>query len=451
MSTIDLHYKKMTETPVSKLIIKLGIPTTVSMLITSIYNLADTYFVGTLGESAQGAIGILFTLQCIIQAFAFMFGHGSGVFVAKKLADKDVNSATNYASTAFFSGIAIGSVLTVFGLIFLTPFMLFLGSSNTILPYAKEYGACVLITAPLLIGSLVLNNCLRYEGKAFYAMIGLTSGGILNIFGDFLLVKVFKMGVLGAGIATAVSQTISFILLVILYFKFAQSKISLKAITLKAGLYYNIIRVGFPSFIRQGLTSVSGGILNNLAKPYGDALIAAMSVVNKYTSLIMFVGLGVGQGFQPVASFNYEAKKYDRVKNSVLFTAIFGLLLVSVLSLPGVLFPEFIISVFQKKETVITLGAPALRYASIGIMLLPISIVANMLFQSTCQAAKASFLALMRSGLAFIPTIIVLETIYGVNGILIAQPIADVLSTLVAIPFLVEFLIKINKLSKENL
>ena len=378
-----------------------------------------------------------------------MFGHGSGVYVAKNLADKDVDNASRYASTAFYTSVTIGAIITVFGLVFITPFMRLLGSSETILPYAVEYGACVLAAAPFMMGALVLNNCLRFEGKAFYAMIGLTSGGILNIIGDYLLVEVFNMGVLGAGIATAVSQAISFTLLVILYKKNAQSKVSVKNVSFKFIVYANVIRVGFPSFIRQGLTSISGGILNNLAKPYGDALIAAMSVVNKYTSLIMFVGLGVGQGFQPVASFNYEAKKYDRVKKSTLFTAAFGLVLVCILSIPGILFPSFIISLFQKSQAVIDLGSPALRYASVGIMFLPVSIVANMLFQSTCQAGKASFLALMRSGLAFIPTVIVLESLLNVNGILLAQPIADVLSTLVAVPFLVAFLIKINKLQKE--
>ena len=282
MSSVDLHYKKMTETPVSKLIISLGIPTTVSMLITSIYNLADTYFVGELGESAQGAIGILFTMQCIIQAISFMFGHGAGVYVSKYLANKDLKTATRFASSAFYISILIGVVFSVFGLIFIKPFMLLLGSSQTILPYAITYGACILLATPFIMGSLVLNNCLRYEGKAFYAMLGLGTGGILNIFGDFLLVKVFGLGVFGAGLATAVSQLISFVILVVMYYKFAQSKLMLKSVSKRFKDYFGIMKIGFPSFLRQGLTSISGGLLNNLSKPYGDATIAAMSVVNKY-------------------------------------------------------------------------------------------------------------------------------------------------------------------------
>ena len=213
MTAADQHYEKMTKTPVSRLIVKLGIPTTVSMLITNIYNLADTYFVGSLGESPQAATGILFTLQCIIQAVAFMLGHGSGSFVSKALADKNVKEATRYASTSFFTGAAAGTLLSVFGLIFLTPFMRLLGSTETILPYARDYGMWVLIACPFMVCSLVLNNNLRYEGKAFFAMIGLTTGGILNIFGDYLLIRVLDMGVFGAGMATAVSQMISFSIL----------------------------------------------------------------------------------------------------------------------------------------------------------------------------------------------------------------------------------------------
>ena len=209
MTAADQYYDKMTKTPVSRLIVRLGIPTTISMLITSIYNLADTYFVGSLGESQQAATGILFTLQCIIQAISFMLGHGSGTFVSKALADKNTKEATCYVSSAFFVGAVAGTLLTVCGLLVLEPFMRLLGSTETILPYACDYGMWVLLSCPFMVCSLILNNNLRYEGKAFYAMIGLTTGGILNIFGDYLLIQVFHLGVFGAGMATAISQFIS--------------------------------------------------------------------------------------------------------------------------------------------------------------------------------------------------------------------------------------------------
>jgi len=440
MTAADLHYKKMTETPIPRLIIGLGIPTTISMLITGIYNLADTYFVGGLGESPQAATGILFTLQSIIQAIAFMWGHGSGTFVAKSLADRDTKSATRYVSSAFFIGIFMGLILSTFGLLFLDPLLLLLGSTQTILPFARDYGMWVLIACPFMIGSLVLNNNLRYEGKAFYSMIGLTTGGILNIFGDFLLIRIFHLGVFGAGLATAVSQIISFTILLFLYFRMAQSNISLRAVSRDVREYLAIAKVGFPSLIRQGLNSISGGILNNLTKPFGDAAIAAMSVVNRFSSLVMFVGLGIGQGFQPVASFNYQAKKYTRVKKGLIFTTTFGFCLLAVLAAGGFAFAEPIVYLFQEHPEVRVIGVPALRYATIGILFLSLSVPVNMLYQSIRRAGIASLLSLLRSGAIFIPVLLILHHFCGLTGIQLAQPVADMLTGLISIPFMLYFL-----------
>lgn len=440
MDKAEQYYKKMTETPVSRLIVRLGIPTTISMLITGIYNLADTYFVGGLGESAQAATGILFTLQAIIQAVAFMLGHGSGTYVSKALADKNTKEATEYVSTAFFTGAVAGTVLTVAGLLALKPFMRLLGSTETILPYACDYGMWVLISCPFLICSLVLNNNLRYEGKAFYAMFGLTAGGLLNIFGDWLLIKVCKMGVYGAGLSTAISQIISFTILLILYLRMAQSTISLRAVSHKVGVYLGIVRVGFPSLIRQGLTSISGGILNNLTKPFGDAAIAAISVVNRFSSMVMCVGLGIGQGYQPVASFNYQARKYKRVKQGLIFTTALGFGMILIFSAAGFAYAKEIVTVFQKSERVIEIGTPALRYATVGLLFLPLSVPVNMLYQSIRKAGIASFLSILRSGAMLIPTLLIGSHFLGLQGILLAQPISDCLTGLTCIPFVIHFL-----------
>lgn len=440
MSSIDEHYQKMTQTPVSRLIVRLGIPTTISMLITSIYNLADTYFVGTLGESQQAATGILFTLQAIIQAIAFMLGHGSGSFVSKALADKNRDEATEYVSTAFFTGAIAGLTLSVLGLICLSPFMRLLGSTETILPYARDYGMWVLIACPFMVCSIVLNNNLRYEGKAFYAMIGLTGGGILNIFGDYLLIRVFDLGVYGAGMSTAISQIISFLILLYFYFKMAQSKISLHAVSRSLSVYAGIFKVGFPSLIRQGLSSISSGLLNNLTKPYGDAAIAAMSVVNRYYMLVMCVGLGIGQGFQPVAAFNYQAKKYTRVKKGLTFTTTFGFIFVGTLSLISFCFAEPIFALFQKSAAAAEIGVPALRYATIGLLFMPLSVPVNMLYQSIRKAGTASFLSLLRSGLILIPVVLIGVTLWGRLGIQIAQPLSDTITGLISIPFSLHFL-----------
>ena len=442
MAEIQSHYDKMTKTPLTKLIVSLGIPTTISMLVTNIYNMVDTYFVGTLGESPQAATGILFTLQAIIQAVAFMLGQGSGTMVSKALADRNEKEASEYVSTGFFVGIGIGSVLMIGGLLFLSPFMRLLGSTETILPYAKQYGACVLITSPIMMGSFVLNNNLRYEGKSFYAMIGLVTGGILNILGDYLLVMVFEMGILGAGIATAVSQAISFLLLLYFFERMAQSKIRLSYVSKKFLPYKTIAKVGVPALIRQGLGSFSSGLLNNLTRPYGDAAIAAMSVVNRFSAFVMCVGLGIGQGFQPVASFNYQAKEYKRVKKGLLVTMGIGFCMIVLLAVPGVIFAEQIVYMFQKSEAVAEIGVFALRCSCVGVVFLALSVPVNMLYQSIRNAKISSILSLMRSGLMFIPTLLITTQLWGLRGIQISQPIADMLTGLISIPFIISFLRK---------
>ena len=439
MTNADQHYKKMTETPVAKLILNLGIPTTISMLITNIYNMADTYFVGTLGESAQAATGVLFTVQAIMQGIAFMFGHGGGTFIARALADKNTKEATKYISSAFFVGGIIGLIITVLGLTFLEPLVRFLGSTETIVPHAKDYGMWILLAAPFIICSFILNNGLRYEGKALYAMYGLTAGGILNIFGDYFLVMKCGLGVYGAGLATAASQVISFGILLYMYLKMAQSTLSVKAVSRDFRLYLSICRVGLPSLIRQGLTSVTNGLLNNLTKPFGDAAIAAMSVVSRYSNFLMCVGLGMGQGFQPVASFNYQAKRIDRVKKGLLFTTAFGLVFIGAMSTISILFAEPIISIFQKHPDVIEIGAKALRFTAFGMMFMPFSVPVNMLYQSIQQPTISSVLSMIRSGAVTIPLLLLGVPVLGLLGIQIAQPAADIVAGLVSIPFIIRF------------
>lgn len=442
MTNAEKHYEKMTQTPVSQLILQLGIPTTISMLITSIYNMADTYFVGTQGESAQAATGVLFTLQAIIQGLSFMLGHGSGSYISKYLAEKDTEKSSRYISTAFFTGITLGVIILVFGLIFLDPLVRLLGSTETILPHAKDYGFWILLACPFIMCSLILNNALRYEGKAFYAMIALTSGGILNILGDYILVYRFHMGVYGAGLATAVSQAIGFTLLLILFFRSAQSRISIKLVSRDPKLYLSIFRVGLPSLIRQSMNAFTVGILNNLTKPFGDAAIAAMSIVNRMSMFLMCLGLGIGQGFQPVAAFNYQAKKYDRVKKGLAFTICFCFLFVGGLSLFSFCFAENVISLFQKHSEVIRIGSVALRFTACGLLFTGLSVPVNMLYQSIQKPAISSVLSLIRSGGITIPLLLIAVPRIGILGIQIAQPAADVVAGIVSVPFIVRFLRK---------
>lgn len=440
MTNADKHYQKMTQTPVAKLIVQLGVPTTISMLITSIYNMADTYFVGTLGESAQAATGVLFTLQAIIQGVAFMLGQGSGTFISRELADRNTDKASMYVSSAFFAGGMIGLLITLAGLCILESLVLFLGSTETILPHAMDYGLWVLLSCPFVICSMILNNALRFEGRAFYAMFGLTAGGLLNILGDYVLVMKLGMGVYGAGLATAVSQFISFVILFIMFRKMAQSHIRLNLISRKFRIYLSICRVGLPSLIRQSMNSVSNGVLNNLTKAFGDAAIAAMSVVGKFSMFLMCVGLGMGQGFQPVAAFNYRAKKYDRVKKGLVFLICYSLVLVGGFSILTMIFPEQVIAVFQKKEAVIEIGSVALRNYAFGMIFMALSVPVNMLYQSIQQPTISSILSLIRSGAITIPMLLILVPMLGLTGIQIAQPTADVIAGMISIPFIIRFL-----------
>ena len=441
----------MTQTPVGKLIASLAAPTVVSMMISMIYNATDTYFVSKLGVSQSGATGIVFTLMGIIQACGFTFGHGAGSNISRRLGAKDFDSAKKYSSTAFFYALFTGIVIGVFGLMFLKPFMRAIGSTETILPYAMEYGRFILIASPALVTSCVMNNILRYEGMASLAMIGLTTGGVLNMALDPILIFKFNMGVSGAGLATAVSQYISMaILLSVFLMKKTQSAISLKYFSFKPKIIANIIATGIPSFARQSLNSLSNMILNITAAPYGDACIAALSIVSKCSMLIFSVGVGIGQGFQPVASFNYGAKKFERVRKSIFFTLKFDTLVVGTLAVIMFIFAPQVISIFRSEEEIIAVGKPALRFLCAAMLFLPSVMIANMTFQSIGKSGKAFFLACCQNGLFYIPLILILNKLMGLTGLEIAQPCAYVAAALVSFPMLMAFASKLKKLEAEK-
>lgn len=449
----SIQFEKMTQTPIPKLIIRLGIPTTISMLVTSVYNMADTYFVGEYGTSASGAIGIVFGLMAIIQAFGFMFGQGSGSISSRALGHKDIDRASRISSTGFFAALLAGFLIAVLGLIFLDPLMRLLGSTDTILPYARTYAVFILIAAPFMCSSCVLNNVLRFEGQAVFAMVGLASGGLLNIFGDWLLMSKYDLGVMGAGISTAVSQTISFLLLLSMYLRGKTSaKLSIRNVSRELSDLALICKTGFPSLVRQGLTSVSTMLLNDCAAPYGDAAISAMSIVNRICFFTFATALGIGQGFQPVCSFNYGAGKYDRVKKAFFFTLAVGEVFLGTVALIGLQFTEPLVARFRDDPQVIEIGAAALAAQFVGQLFQPLTVCANMLFQSVGKAGIATLLSMLRSGLFFLPVLLILSSLFGLPGVQYAQAIADVLSTFVALPFVIVFVRKLqNPDSREDL
>ena len=444
----------MTETPVWKLVITLGIPTTISMLITNIYNMADTYFVSTLGSAQGGAPGIVFSIMAILQAFGFMFGHGAGSHVSRLLGAKDEERAGKFASSALLLSTASGVVIMTLGLIYLEPLMMFLGSNEEILPHAAAYAKWIFIGAPALTASCVFNNVLRYEGKATFAMIGLTSGGILNIFFDYIFIMKLGMGTAGAGLATALSQYISLAVLVIPYvLGKTQSKIGFGRGFISFRIVWDIVTTGFPSLIRQGLGSISTAMLNVQARFYGTAAIAAMGYVSKTVQFIFCVGLGIGQGFQPVCAFNYGAKKYNRVKKASYVTMLFGLAFIGSLSVICYALAPQIINLFnsEKEALIDAIGAQALRFNCLVLWVLPFTVVGNMMFQSIGKRIPAILLSALQNGVAFIPMIYLLPELFknymgdGLVGLELAQPAAYVITAAITLPVTVVFLSKLPK------
>ena len=442
-----LQFRRMTETPIPQLVLSLAAPTILSMLITSIYNLADTFFVGQISTSASGAVGVVSSLMAIIQALGFMLGHGAGTIISRSLGSRDTTAATRFASTSFFTALVFGVVLAVAGLDTLPHFMMLLGSTETILPHACAYARPILIAAPLMISSLVMNNILRYEGKASFAMIGLVTGGVLNIALDPLFMFVFGLGTAGAGIATALSQSISFCILLSMFLRGKTvSQFRLSAVTREARDFGRILLGGAPSFGRQGLNSIGGMLLNLAARSYGDAAVAGMSIVSRIFMFIISVAIGVGQGLQPVASFNYGARKYRRVRQAAIFTieAAFCMLVVLV----GLCWVngDALVRLFRDDPAVTAVALPAFHYQCLAMLLQPIIVVANMTFQSVGASGRATFLACCRQGVFFIPLILILPRTHGLFGVEICQPIADVLTFLVSLPFLIAFLQQLGRM-----
>lgn len=445
------RFKRMRYEKIPKLIISLGIPTTISMLITNIYNMADTYFVSQISLSASGATGIVFAVMAILQAFGFMCGHGSGSNISRSLGRKDEENASRFASSGLFLSFCISLVLMIAGLVFLEPLMRLLGSTDTILVEAMNYGKFIFLAAPAMVMSCVCNNILRYEGRAVYAMVGLTFGGILNMMLDPILIFVFHLGISGAVIATMVAQYLSLFILLIPFFRNrTASRLRLSYISRNIDTFINIIVTGSPSLARQGLNSISTAMLNMMAKPLGDAAIAAMSVVGRVSNMLFSLSLGIAQGFQPVSSFNYGAGDYKRVKESTVFTIGFGTALIAVLCTLAFINAPLIISLFRSEELVIEIGSAALRLMCFGLLLLPTVSVTNMLFQGIGESKKALFVACLQSGAFFIPLVVILTRAFGVNGLICATPLSYLLAFSVALPMVVKFMRNLIKKEENN-
>lgn len=434
-------FNRMTTEPVGRLICELAVPCIVSMLVTALYNMADTYFVGMMGSnSATGAVGVVFSLMAMIQAVGFFFGHGSGNYISRKLGAQKREEARRMSATGFTMALLAGGALCLLGELFLSHLADLLGATPTILPYAKEYLRIILLGAPWMTASLVLNNQLRFQGSAAYGMVGISAGAILNIALDPLFIFVLDMGVAGAALATILSQFASFCLLLWqsgrggnLRPRFSQARIQ---------LFYlqEIAKGGLPSLARQGLASFAAVFLNRAARGYGDAAIAAMAVV---TRVMMFGGsalIGFGQGFQPVCGFNYGAKLYGRVRQGFWFCVKWGTAFLAVMGALGAIFAPELVALFRNDPEVVRVGALALRLQCATFALSGWVVASNMTLQTIGDTGPATFLAAARQGLFFIPAVVLLPRLLGLWGVLLAQPLSDALAFSTAVPLMIRAL-----------
>ncbi len=431
----------MTKTPVPKLILSMSVPTIISMMVTAIYNTADTFFVARVSDIPQvntnaiAAVGLVFTVMAIIQAFGFFCGHGSGNFLSRMLGAGNHKEADEMASTGFAIAIILGLIFAIIGNIFVTPIAQFLGATEATMEFTKEYMRIILFGAPFMMAQFVINNQLRFQGSAVYAMVGLMCGAVMNMGLDPLLILVFRMEVRGAAIATVMGQMTSFVVLLIGTSKGENIRLSIKNVHINGYYIKEIINGGAPSLFRQGLAAISTLLLNRTAGALGgEAAIAGMSVAGRIMLMMASALIGFGQGYQPVCSFNYGAGLTGRVKEGFWFCVKYSTIFLIAVGALCFGAAGQIISFFTKDPAAISVGVAALRFLSASLPLSGAIVISNMMLQSIGKGVKASITASARNGFCFIPLILILPQFLGLLGVEMAQACADVLSLLVALP-----------------
>ncbi len=447
--TPEAKLRKMTETPIPRLLATLSAPTIVSMLVSALYNIVDTYFVGLIGNpSATAAVGVCLPLMTIMQAVGFMFGQGSGNFISRALGAKDQQGAQRMATTGFFSSILAGVLLGGVGLWLLHPLVGWLGSTETIAPFAMDYARYILIGTPWMLSSLVLNNQLRFQGNAFFSMIGLASGAVLNVGLDPLFIFTLGMGVAGAALATIISQFVSFVLLWLGTLRGGTIRIHFRWLSFKPAVYAEIFRGGVPSLLRQGLASVATVALNFSAAAYGDPAVAALSIVGRVMFFAVSVVIGFGQGFQPICGFNYGAKCFERVRKAFWYSVRVSFFVLLAASIIGELFAPQIVELFLKGYPDVTsIGALAIRLQCILLPLSGFVMISNMMLQTIGLAREASLVAVSRQGLFFLPAVLLLPMTMGLLGVQISQTVSDFCSILLTVPLTLRVL---NDMKREE-
>jgi len=447
----DLQAKKhfqMTQTPIPALIRRLSTPTLITMMITALYNLCDTYFVGSLGTEQSAAVGIVFSIMALIQAIGFCMGMGAGNYSSRLLGEKKPDTAETVASIGFFTSLFLGLILTVLGVIFIEDIVLLIGASENVAPYAASYGRIILYGAPYMAASFVLNNLLRAQGNPFFGMIGIGVGAVLNIALDPLLIFVFDLDVAGAAIATIVSQAVSFVVLIFLVNgKYGLTKVRLKSYKFDLRLYKEILRTGLPSFYRQGLACISTILLNVVARGFTDAAVAAVGIVARIFHFMFSIMLGIGQGFQPISGFNYGAKCYHRVTEAFWFCVKWTTIILTAVGVLAFIFAPNIILLFRNDTEVVEIGALSLRLHCIALPVIGWTVMCNMLFQSIGKGFFCSILSLAQQGFCFIPLIYILPKYFDILGLQMSNPAAIVLTFLISIPLGIKVLKELKKLT----
>lgn len=421
--------------PIPKALLAMGIPTMIGMLINALYNLVDAYFVGGLGESQMGAISVVFPLGQMIVGLGLLFGNGAGSYISRLLGCGDKESANKAASTALYSGLAVGSVFIIFSVIFLKPLLALLGASESILPYALEYARIYVISCILNVFNVTVSSLITSEGAAKTSMLAMLLGAVLNCGLDPLFIYVFDMGVAGAAVATAISQFFSSVVYLFYIFgKKGNFSFKLADYGFSKIIFSEIFKIGIPVFVFQLLTSLSITLTNNAVKQYGDSAIAGMGAVTRLVSMGSLTIFGFIKGFQPIAGFSFGAKKFERLRSAIKISVLWSTIFCVIVGLLFISFPSQMIAQFTKNDLqMIEIGAKSLRANGISFMFFGFHTVYSSLFLALGKGREGFILGACRQGICFVPVILILPKIMKIDGILYAQPIADLLTTIVTV------------------
>ena len=451
MSSKNNKMELLGNAPIPKALISMGIPTMLGMMVNAIYNLVDAYFVGGLGTSQMGAISVVYPLGQVVVGLGLLFGNGAASYLSRLLGKGDKEKANQVASTALYSSITVGVIMIIFSMIFLHPILKLLGATDSIMPYAVTYASIYIVSCIFNVFNVTMNNIVTSEGAAKTTMLALMAGAILNIGLDPVFIYVLDMGVAGAAIATAISQIIS----TLVYLTFVLRKKSIynfriKNCTFTKEIISEIFKIGIPTLVFQILTSLSISLVNTQARPYGDSVIAGMGAVTRVVSMGSLMVFGFIKGFQPIAGYSYGAKKFDRLHEAIKTSIIWSTAFCVIYGLVLTIFSKGIISQFTKGDLeMIRVGTQSLRINGISFMLFGFYTVYSSLFLALGKGKEGFILGACRQGICFVPVILVLPMIWGLNGILYAQPVADVLSAIITVFMAIHLHRELNEAEKQ--